>query len=447
MPSVVVIGGGLSGAATAYTLARAGLQDITVLEQSERLGGLAGSFERNGSFYPLGYHHILHRDRTLLFFLEHIGALDAVRWRRIGMLFRVDERMFDLGSPAGFLRFPMGSLDKLRFVRLMLRAYRKSDWQDWSDRSAADLIEAWGSEGVRQALFEPLTRIRFDLPCEQVSAAWLGSRLHYREGSAPLGFIPGANWTKLLCDGLARLLQGTGVRVRLRASVRELVPRAERIAEAVLSDGQRVEADTFVSTIPSEVYLKLVPYERTPDLDRLRYTALLSAVCATRQPIQPDFYWLSLFSPELTACGIFLLSSLNPSIGAPGETCVNFVTHLADRQRPLFGEADEEIWHRFAEDFRSIFGARLRPSWRHLSRVPFYSPVFTPAHRNPPLRSTTWRNLYFAGNYRTFPSVVSTGTALGSGVETAQTMLERHRLTSDLPAAISRFRLRSMPRG
>ncbi|MGH2373603.1 MAG: FAD-dependent oxidoreductase [Gemmatimonadales bacterium] len=77
--SVVILGGGLSGVAAAYTLARAGYEEVTVLESGSSPGGLAGSFERDGHFYPLGYHHILHRDRTLLFFLDLIGALPSVR--------------------------------------------------------------------------------------------------------------------------------------------------------------------------------------------------------------------------------------------------------------------------------------------------------------------------------------------------------------------------------
>ena len=62
-PSAVVLGGGLSGIAAALTLARAGLR-VTVVERGASLGGLAGSLEQDGHFYPLGYHHILHRDRT-----------------------------------------------------------------------------------------------------------------------------------------------------------------------------------------------------------------------------------------------------------------------------------------------------------------------------------------------------------------------------------------------
>src|SRR5262249_4995718 len=201
-PSMVVLGGGLSGVAVAYALARAGYEDVTVLESGSSLGGLAGSFERNGHFYPLGYHHILHRDRTLLFFLDLIGALSDVRWRRIKLLFHVDGRFFDLSSPVEFFRFPMGYMDKLRFVRLMARAFRVQDWPAGLDRSAADLVDQWASPGVRHAIFERLCRLKFERSCDQISGAWLGARLHFREGSAPLGYIPNANWTKVLCDGL-----------------------------------------------------------------------------------------------------------------------------------------------------------------------------------------------------------------------------------------------------
>src|SRR5262249_16534716 len=152
-------------------------------------------------------HHVLQRDQTLIFFLDRIGALDRVHWRRIRMLFEADRRLFDLGHPVEFLRFPMSLSDKARFAGLMLRAWGQRDWSDWEGRSAAELLEGWGSPGVREALFEPLTRLKFELPCRAVSAAWMGERLRYREGSLPLGYIPGANWTTVLCEGVTRLVE------------------------------------------------------------------------------------------------------------------------------------------------------------------------------------------------------------------------------------------------
>lgn len=444
--SAVVLGGGLSGVATAYTLARAGVQDITILERGDTLGGLAGSFEREGHFYPLGYHHILHRDRALLYFLGLIGALPEVRWRRVRMLFRVGGELYDLGTPAGFARFPMAPGDKLRFVRLMLRAFGKNDWSDWQDRSAADLVDRWAGPGVRDAVFDPLARLKFELPCDEVSGAWLGARLHFREGSAPLGYIPNANWTRVLCDGVTRLIEETGVRVRLRASVAALHTDGARLKEVELVDGKRVAGDVFVSTIPAEVYCRLAPQDKTPHLRSIRYSALISVICATRQTIRPDFYWMNLASGDHTAAGIFLLSSLNPTIGRPGESCVNFVTHLNSRHRPLFSATDEELLARYLSDFRAVFGFDLDPFWTHVARVPMYSPVFRPTFRNPPIRSTAFDNVYFAGNFRTFPSIVSTGTALRSGVDTGQAVLQDRNLQSDLPEAIDAFRLPRMRR-
>lgn len=445
--SVVVLGGGLSGVAVAYALAEAGVNEITVVERGPSLGGLASSFEHDGHSYPLGYHHILHRDRVLHFFLDRIGALPSVRWRRVRMLFHLNGRVYDLGSPAGFLRFPMSLRDKAGFVRLMLKAFGKRDWPEWEDRSAADLVDTYAGAGVRTALFERLTRLKFELPCEEVSGAWLGARLYYREGSAPLGYVPGANWTRILCDGVTRLLAERGVKVRLNAAVNRLTTSAGRVREAELASGERLGADLFVSTVPTEVYLRLVGGDRTAELERMRYSALISMVCATRQPVHPRAYWINLASLDRTACGIFLLSELNPTIGGPGETTVNFVTHLRGRDRPLFRATDDELLARYHDDFRVVFGAELQASWTHVSRVPMYSPVFGRSYHNPPARSASWENMYFAGNYRTFPSIVSTGTALGSGLDTGAVMLRDLGIRTTLAADASAFRLSGMPRG
>ena len=54
--------------------------------------------------------------------------------------------------------------------------------------------------------------------------------------------------------------------------------------------------------------------------------------------------------------------------------------------------------------------------------------------------------MWFAGNYRTFPSIVSTGTALGSGVETGAALLAALGRSTPLADAVTRYRLEAMPR-
>jgi protoporphyrinogen oxidase len=245
---------------------------------------------------------------------------------------------------------------------------------------------------------------------------------------------------------VTQLLQESGVQVRLRTKVARLHTAHQQVIEAELESGERILGDRFISTVPTEVYLSLVPEEATPYLASIRYTALISVVSATRQVVQPEAYWNNLASLDRTAGAIFLLSALNPTIGRNGDTCVNFVTHLKGRDRPLFRATDQELMARYGEDFRETFGFELQPFWTHITRVPMYSPVFDRGFHNPPLRSASWSNVYFAGNYRTFPSIVSTGTALGSGVATGSALLQELGQMSDLPTAIAGFRLRSMPR-
>jgi protoporphyrinogen oxidase len=328
----------------------------------------------------------------------------------------------------------------------MLKAFNKRDWSDWQDQSAAELVDHYAGRGAREALFERLTRLKFELPCEEVSGAWLGARLYFREGSAPFGCIPGANWTKVLCDGVARLLAEEGVKVRLNTAVTRLATIGGQVREAELGTGERLGGDLFVSTVPTEIYLRLLPGDRTPEIERIRYSALISLVCATHQAVDPTAYWINLASLDRTACGIFLLSSLNPSIGRPGDSCVNFVTHLRGRDRPLFHATDEELVSRYRDDFQAVFGYPLEPFWTNVARVPMYSPVFVRGFRNPPVRSVSWENVYFAGNYRTFPSIVSTGTALGSGLETGAALLADLGRRTELPADAAGFRLAGMPR-
>jgi protoporphyrinogen oxidase len=442
-PRVVILGGGLAGLAVAYALADRGWSDVSVLERENEIGGLAGSFDVDGRHYPLGYHHVLRRDRTLAFFLDRIGALGDVRWRRIRMLFETTSGLYDLARPADFFRFPLRATSKLRFARLMARAATTRDWTAWVDRNGAELVEAWADRAVREALFDPLVRLKFDRDSSQVSAAWLGARLHYREGTAPLGYIAGTSWTKVLCDGLARIVRSRGVTVRTGVTVKGLTAVDGAARTASLDASEPIHADVFVSTLPAVTYARLLPDDRTPHVRDVRYSALVSLVCASAADVGREFYWLNLASLRHAAGAIFDLTSLNPTLAAPGERCFNFVKHLPSADAPFYRRADDEVIASFVADFRRVFRVDLTPRWARLSRIAAYSPIFVPGYRAIPPRSATFRNVYLAGNFCLSPSIASTGTALASGLRTAAAILRDHGSDSDLAGVAERFAHRS----
>jgi hypothetical protein len=278
---------------------------------------------------------------------------------------------------------------------------------------------------VRQALFEPLTHIKFGLPCSEVSGAWLGARLHHREGSAPLGYIPGTNWTEVLCQGLAGQLTRLGVRLVTASRITGLRVSGRCLVEVRTEAGEGIGGDAFISAIPTEILGSLLPEEDSPAIREVRYTALTSMICAVPKLRHADFYWMNLLSPKRAASGIFLLDSLNPTLGTTGESYVNFVTHTRSQTMPFFAQSSADgLCASYLADFKAVFGQALQPRWNQVTRLPMYSPVFVRGYRNPSVRSARFRNLYFAGNYCTFPSVASTGTALYSGLLAANAILE-----------------------
>jgi hypothetical protein len=76
-----------------------------------------------------------------------------------------------------------------------------------------------------------------------------------------------------------------------------------------------------------------------------------------------------------------------------------------------------------------------------------YAPAFVRGYRNPPVRSASHSNLYFAGSYCSHPTVASTGTAMASGFLAARALLREMGADTDLPEAARAFRPASMPRG
>ena len=75
----------------------------------------------------------------------------------------------------------------------------------------------------------------------------------------------------------------------------------------------------FVSTVPTEVYRTLVVGDDTPVLPDIRYSALISVVCATRRPVPPKAYWINLVSLERTAGGDLSAERAQPHDRATGR--------------------------------------------------------------------------------------------------------------------------------
>ncbi len=425
---VIIIGAGMAGLGAAIKLLEAGFA-CTILEAQKEVGGLAGHFTIQNKHFPLGYHHILSQDKPLLAMLKKLDIYRSVVWKKGKVLFAINNKIFNLENPIEFLKFPMNLWAKIRFVILMAYCFIKRNWnkdlgnaENWLDKIAG--------ETVRKTVFDPLMDIKYGLPSSNLSANWLGSRLHYQEFSKPLGFIPGTDWTKILNEKLAEKVRELGGIILTDARV-EKINIADNKFESLdykSTSVINIAGDILINTTPPHVFLKLV--SSTPDagiifndqLQKIGYLDALSLILETEQKLPRELYLLSCLKPRYSFGGIFMLSSLNSTIGVKNGTVINFFTTLSKGSEYLRYKSADELLEIYSRDFEKIFGFRLKSIWHHLTLIKNYSPKFLNGYENPQIQCNI-KNIYFAGNYLTYPTITSTGSALESGEKAANLII------------------------
>lgn len=418
---VIVIGGGMAGFGAALRLLASGYE-CTILEAQSSPGGLAGHFEVNGRRFPLGYHHILAQDAPLLSLLKDLGLWNRVAWKKGNVCFSVDGSLYDLENIKDFIRFPLPWADKLRFAAFMLYCFLKKDWsRDLGD--AKGWLDRLAGERVRTMVFDPLMHTKYGISSDRLSANWLGSRLHYREFSRPLGYIPGLEWTAEMVSLLSQRVRERGGTLLLNARVEKVVLGASGARHAVryvvgASDARTAEPDIIVNTAPPHVFRSFCEYP-DPRVMNVEYLDALSLIMEMPEPLPRQFYLLSSLRPAYSFGGMFVLSDLNRDLGTQGGTVVNFFTTLGPERDHLRHAAPDEVLNMYLQDFERIFSFRPVPIWHRLNLIKNYSPKFLKQYENVSQRSRA-RGLYFAGNYLTYPEITSTGSAFASGQRAAE---------------------------
>ena len=420
---VVIIGAGMSGLGAAIKLLENGYPCV-ILESQTEAGGLAGSFKIASKYFPLGYHHILYQDKPLLRTLKKLGLYGQVAWKKGKVLFAIDNQIYNLENPLEFLKFPLPFLDKLRFIKLMVYCMFRKNWgSDLGD--AETWLDNIAGKNVRQTIFDPLMDIKYGLPSKELSANWIGSRLHYQEFSKPLGYFPGQDWTKVLTEKLAEKVKMLGGKILTGARVKKITRQENKITGVIYEkdgENQEIAAEILINTAPPHIFLSFCGY-RDPKLEKIEYLDALSLILETEQKLPRELYLLSCLKPRYSFGGIFMLSSLNKTLGVKNGTIINFFTTLSPNYEYLRDKNSEELLEIYRQDFEKIFGFRLKPLWHHLTLIKNYSPKFLNGYENPETRGKI-PGLYFAGNYLTYPIITSTGSAIASGEKAADFILE-----------------------
>lgn len=343
MSKVVVVGAGAMGLAAAYHAAKAG-HEVVVVEAAPEAGGMAAHFDFDGLSIERFYHFVCKADEPTFELLRELGLGDAMRWQRTSMGLFSGGRLHEWGDPLALLRYKEVSLlTRLRYGLLAFVSTRRERWDALETQSAREWITRWSGREAYERLWKPLFDLKFYEHADNVSAAWIWTRVKrigrsrksmFRE---ELGYIEGGSQT--LVDRLVERIVELGGEIRLGAPVTEIAAEGGRVS-GVRIEGDFIPADHVISTIPTPLVSRTVP--ALPDdwkrrYDDIRNIGVACLLFKLRRSVTPHF-WVNIAEPGIEIPGIIEFSNLRPV----GDTIV-FVPYYMPVTNPKFSWPDAKL--------------------------------------------------------------------------------------------------------
>jgi protoporphyrinogen oxidase len=356
---VGIIGGGISGLTAAFYLLRAGYP-VTILEAQPQLGGLATYFDFGPFFWDRFYHCILTSDGPLLALIRDLGLADQMRWTETKVGFFTNQGLHSMTSSLDFLRFPAISLwEKFRLGVGLLAVTRINDGLALEQEPIGPWLTKKFGRGNYEKLWEPLLKCKLGSARGQASASFIWAtikRLYStRDKDASkkekLGYVRGGYHT--VFTRLAEQIQAMGGEIVTGARVRRI---------RGLDDGRvRVETsndpldfDTVIATVPSSIFVKLVPdlsVTYGAKLEKIEYMGMVCAVLLLKRKLTP--YYCTNITEDLPFTGIIEMTNLISLDETQGRHLV-YLPKYTSPTDPLFQASDDQVWKLFHSSLRRV---------------------------------------------------------------------------------------------
>jgi protoporphyrinogen oxidase len=343
MARVLVIGAGAMGLAAAYRAARNGHQ-VEVLEAAPDPGGMAGHFDFDGLSLERYYHFVCKTDEPTFALMQELGISDRMRWRKTTMGF-FDGKLHGWGTPVALLKYPgLSLLNKLRYGLFALVCVRRNRWDAIESESAKSWILRWCGEPIYRLLWEPLFQHKFYEFSDNISAAWIWTRIR-RIGRSrksmmqeELGYIEGGTLT--LVNKLIEQIEKLGGTVRLGRPVERVVVENGRVTGVQTSNGF-LPADAVISTTPTPLISRIIPdlpADWKAKYDAIDNIGVCCLVFKLKRPVTPHF-WVNISVPGLDIPGVVEFSNLRDL----GEDSVVYVPYYMPVTHPRWQWSDERL--------------------------------------------------------------------------------------------------------
>lgn len=280
--TVAVVGGGLSGLACAKYLVDAGHKPI-VLEARDRLGGKVSAWQdKDGDWIETGLHIFFGAYPNMMNLFAELDIEDRLQWKRHQMIFAMQElpgefTTFDFieGIPAP-LNFGLCILLNQRMLTLpeklqtapallpmLIEGQKFIDEQD--ETSVLQFMEKYGMpDRINTEVFISMAKALDFIDPDKLSMTVVltaMNRFLNETDGLQMAFLDG-NQTERLCKPMMEYIEARGGIVRLDAPLDRIEVNPDgSVKNLTLRGGEVIEADEYVSSVPCDIFKRILPKE------------------------------------------------------------------------------------------------------------------------------------------------------------------------------------------
>lgn len=340
---VAVLGAGPMGLAVAYELVKNGYQPV-VFEADDRVGGMTAAFDFSGLSIERYYHFHCISDSGFLQVLDELSIRDKMNWVPTKMGYWYNNELQPWGNPIALLKFRgLGMVAKFRYGLHAFLCTKRSDWRTLDGIDAITWIKKWVGAEAYEVLWRRLFDYKFYDYKDNLSAAWIWSRIRrigksrYSLFKEKLGYLEGGSDT--LLNAMAQYIIEHGGVIKLSAKVEKVQLSGDKVV-AVESGGEVFSFDRVVSTVPLPFINKIIPDLPIPEREKfasLKNIAVVCIIVKLRKQLTENF-WLNTNDPEMDIPGLVEYSNLRPL-----DQHIVYVPFYMPGDHPKYLETDEQF--------------------------------------------------------------------------------------------------------
>ncbi len=424
---IAVIGAGPMGLMCALELLKAGYS-VDVFEHDDRIGGMSASFDFDGLQIERYYHFICKTDYPLFALLEEFQLSDYLRWRDTKMGLYYHGHLYPWGTPQALFAFPhLDFISKMRYAALAMHAKRIQHWEKYDALNATDWLKQWIGERAYNALWKPLFELKFHEFTNDLSAAWIGTRIKRIALSRKnlfqeqLGYLVGGS--DVILNAFEKHILALNGKIHLCCGARKWIIENNRVMGLETARGVHA-CDAIVSTIPLPYVPRLapdLPTELALQIKAINNIAVACVLFKLTHSLTSNF-WLNISDPAIAIPGVIEYSNLQPL-----NHTVVYAPFYMPQSHPKYRAADNLLIEEVINYLMRI-NPHFQRNWilsTKVSRYEFAQTVCPPGffQQLPPMK-TPIDGLFMADTAYYYPEDRSISESIQTGKQLARTVCE-----------------------